>query len=84
MGDAGYTKETTEERLAAAGHADLAAFGRPFITNPDLPERLRKGWPLTPFEDMSLWYTSGAKEGYTDYKPYRLLRNHRSNGGNVD
>ena len=33
-------------------------------------KRLRKGWPLTPFEDMSLWYTSGA-EGYTDYKPYR-------------
>ena len=69
MGNCGYTKEAAEERLAA-GHADLAAFGRPFITNPDLPERLRKGWPLTPFEDMSLWYTSGA-EGYTDYKPYR-------------
>ncbi len=35
MGNCGYTKETAEERLAA-GHADLAAFGRPFITNPDL------------------------------------------------
>ena len=69
MGNCGYTKETAEERIAA-GHADLAAFGRPFITNPDLPERLRNNWPLEPAEDMSLWYTPGAK-GYTDYKPYR-------------
>jgi N-ethylmaleimide reductase len=69
MGNCGYTKETAEERLAA-GHADLAAFGRPFITNPDLPERLKNNWPLHPADDMSLWYTPGA-EGYTDYKPYR-------------
>ena len=69
MGNCGYTMETAEERLAA-GHADLAAFGRPFITNPDLPKRLKNDWPLTPFEDMSLWYTPGSK-GYTDYKAYR-------------
>jgi N-ethylmaleimide reductase len=68
MGNCGYTKETAEERLKA-GHADLAAFGHPFITDPDLPERLKHHWPLTPFEDMSLWYTPGTK-GYTDYKPY--------------
>jgi len=72
MGNCGYTRETAEERLAA-GHADLAAFGRPFITNPDLPERLRNSWPLNPADDMSLWYTLGA-EGYTDYEPYRQLR----------
>ena len=72
MGNCGYTRETAEERLAA-GHADLAAFGRPFITNPDLPERLRNNWPLNPADDMSLWYTLGA-EGYTDYEPYRQLR----------
>ncbi|TFG40535.1 MAG: alkene reductase, partial [Syntrophobacterales bacterium] len=54
-------------------HADLAAFGRPFITNPDLPERLRNNWPLNPADDMSLWYTPGA-EGYTDYEPYRQLQ----------
>ena len=69
MGNCGYTKETAEERIAA-GHADLAAFGRPFITNPDLPERFKNNWPLAPAEDMSLWYTPGAK-GYTDYEPYR-------------
>jgi N-ethylmaleimide reductase len=69
MGNCGYTKETAEERLVA-GHADLAAFGRPFITNPDLPQRFRNDWPLTPYEDMSLWYTPGPK-GYTDYETYQ-------------
>lgn len=49
--------------------ADLIAIGRPFITNPDLPERFQNHWPLNPAEDMSRWYTPGA-EGYTDYAPY--------------
>ncbi len=69
IGNCGYTKETAEERIAA-GNADMIAFGRPFITNPDLPERFRNNWPLNPAEDMSLWYTPGP-EGYTDYAPYQ-------------
>jgi len=69
MGNCGYSREDAEERLAA-GHADLAAFGRPYISNPDLPERLKHDWPLAPFDDMSLWYTPGA-EGYTDYDRYQ-------------
>jgi N-ethylmaleimide reductase len=68
VGNCGYTKASAEERIAA-GHADLAAFGRPYITNPDLVERLKNNWPLTPADDMTFWYTSGA-EGYTDYKPF--------------
>jgi len=64
IGNCGNTKQTAEERLAA-GRADLAAFGRPFITNPD-----RNNWRLNPADDMSLWYTPGA-EGYTNYQPYR-------------
>ena len=49
----------------------LAQLGcRPFITNPDLPERLKNDWPLEPAEDMSLWYTPGP-EGYSDYKPFK-------------
>jgi len=48
---------------------DIAAFGRPFITNPDRVTRLPNNHPLTPFEDMSKWYTSGP-EGYIDYQPY--------------
>ena len=66
MGNCGYTKEMAEERLEQ-GTADLACFGRPFITNPDLPERFKNSWPLNPFEDMSFWYTPGEK-GYTDYE----------------
>ncbi len=68
IGNCGYTKEAAEERIAE-GNADLIAFGRPFITNPDLPERFRNNWPLNPSEDMSLWYSPGS-EGYTDYEPY--------------
>ena len=68
IGNCGYTKETAEERIAE-GNADIIAIGRPFITNPDLPERYRNNWPLNPAEDMSLWYTPGP-EGYTDYAPY--------------
>ncbi|MCP3950872.1 MAG: alkene reductase [Desulfobacterales bacterium] len=71
MGNCGYTQETAQERIAS-GDADLAAFGRPYITNPDLPERFKNGWPLNPAEDMSHWYTPGA-EGYTDYEPYGQL-----------
>lgn len=69
MGNCGYTAEMADERLNA-GVADLAAFGRPYITNPDLPERLKNGYPLEPAEDMSLWYGGGA-EGYTDYPPHK-------------
>ena len=69
MGNCGYTKEAAEERLNA-GHADLAAFGRPFISNPDLPERFKNDWPLEPAEDMTFWYTPGA-QGYTDYATYQ-------------
>nr|WP_321399095.1 alkene reductase [uncultured Desulfobacter sp.] len=69
MGNCGYTKESAQDRIVN-GDADLAAFGRPYITNPDLPERLKNDWPLTPSEDMSLWYTPGPK-GYTDYQAYQ-------------
>ena len=69
LGNCGYTPEDAAERIAA-GDADFIAFGRPYITNPDLPERFRNGWPLNPSDDMSLWYTPGP-EGYTDYGPYK-------------
>jgi N-ethylmaleimide reductase len=68
IGNCGYTLEDANTRLSA-GQVDIAAFGRPFISNPDLPERLQNDWPLAPCDDMSLWYTPGA-DGYTDYPPY--------------
>ena len=68
VANCGYTQESAEQTIAEGG-ADIIAFGRPFLTNPDLPERFKNDWPLTPFEDMSTWYTSGA-EGYTDYPSF--------------
>jgi N-ethylmaleimide reductase len=55
------------ETMLSEHKADLIAFGRPFITNPDLVERLRRGIKLAPFDDKTHWYGGGA-EGYTDYK----------------
>ncbi|HEX4740382.1 MAG TPA: alkene reductase [Caulobacteraceae bacterium] len=52
-------------RLVAEGLADLAAFGRPFIANPDLVERLQTGAPLAEV-DWDTVYASGP-EGYSDY-----------------
>ncbi|MEY2619867.1 MAG: hypothetical protein RL522_2869 [Pseudomonadota bacterium] len=50
---------------ALSGGADLVAFGRRFIANPDLVERLRQGAPLNP-PDVTTFYGGGEK-GYTDY-----------------
>ncbi|KQN19635.1 alkene reductase, partial [Sphingomonas sp. Leaf33] len=60
----GYDKALAESELAA-GKADLFAFGRPFIANPDLVERLKIDAPLNPLDADTL-YGGGAK-GYTDY-----------------
>jgi len=60
----GYDRERAEAALAAK-QGDLVAFGRPFLANPDLVERLRRGASLNP-PDMATFYTPGPK-GYTDY-----------------
>lgn len=66
MANNGYTLEMANEHLDA-GTADLIAFGRPFIGNPDLVERLRTGAELVNFNPATL-YGQGA-EGYIDYPP---------------
>ncbi|MEC4852655.1 MAG: alkene reductase, partial [Jaaginema sp. PMC 1079.18] len=68
MGNCGYDKNQAETAIQD-GDADLIAFGRPHITNPDLSQRFARDWPLAPYDDMTYWYTSGAK-GYTDYPTY--------------
>ncbi len=60
----GYDRETGNEELQR-GIADLVAFGRPFLANPDLPERFEKKAPLNE-PDPSTFYGGGEK-GYTDY-----------------
>lgn len=63
-----YAGKYTVERANAAlreGWADLIAFGRPFVANPDLPERLRKGAALNPHDRDTLF--GGGAPGLTDY-----------------
>ncbi|QAZ39435.1 alkene reductase [Methylibium sp. Pch-M] len=60
----GYDRDMAIEAVAA-GRADVVAFGRPFISNPDLVQRLRVGAPFAALDRDTL-YGGGAK-GYTDY-----------------
>jgi N-ethylmaleimide reductase len=63
-----YAGKYTAERATAAlenGWADLIAFGRPFIANPDLPYRLQHGLPLNEPDKTSFF--GGNAKGYTDY-----------------
>ena len=70
VGAGRYTAERATEALAA-GWLDAVAFGRAFIANPNLPERLRRGAALnTP--DADTFYGGGAA-GYTDYPPLNAL-----------
>jgi N-ethylmaleimide reductase len=61
----GYTEERAEAELQR-GVANLIAFGRPFISNPDLVERFVRGFPLSTELDATTFYSPGEK-GYTDY-----------------
>jgi N-ethylmaleimide reductase len=67
----GFTGETAEAAIAA-GHADAIAFGRIFISNPDLPRRLKHGYPLTPYNRATFY--GGEEIGYTDYSAYDELQ----------
>jgi N-ethylmaleimide reductase len=62
---AGGFTPASAEAIVTFGDADLVAFGRHFISNPDLPERIRQGLPLTRY-DRSTFYGGDAR-GYTDY-----------------
>jgi N-ethylmaleimide reductase len=62
---AGGFDAVSAEAALAEGRADLVAFGRPFLANPDLVARMRAGAALNA-PDMSTFYTPGPK-GYTDY-----------------
>jgi 2,4-dienoyl-CoA reductase-like NADH-dependent reductase (Old Yellow Enzyme family) len=55
-------------QAVASGAADLVAFGKPFIGNPDLVRRLREGLPLAPLNPKTLY--GGGTAGYTDYPAY--------------
>ncbi|MEX6686438.1 alkene reductase [Danxiaibacter flavus] len=63
-----YTKQRAEEAIAN-GWADLIAFGRPFIANPDLPYRLLNNLPLNSPDGKKFF--GGSDIGYTDYPFYK-------------
>jgi N-ethylmaleimide reductase len=64
----GYDRDRAEADLTGGG-ADLIAFGRPFIANPDLVARMKNVVPLAE-ADQTTFYTPGP-DGYTDYPVFR-------------
>lgn len=60
----GHTLESAT-RMLDAGQSDLIAFGKPFISNPDLVHRMRTGAALTPPDEDTFYH--GGEKGYTDY-----------------
>ncbi|MCA8091046.1 alkene reductase [Burkholderia anthina] len=66
---AGGFDEHSAKASVDAAEADMIAFGRHFVANPDLPKRLRQDLPLNRY-DRSTFY-GGSEVGYTDYPFYR-------------
>ncbi len=62
-----YTPEKALKVLTK-GNGDIFGFGRPFIANPDLPERIKHQWPLSAVDPTSMY--GGTDKGYTDYPVY--------------
>ncbi|MGC8120687.1 alkene reductase [Marinobacter sp. VGCF2001] len=62
-----YTPEKALKMLAA-GYGDLFAFGKPFIANPDLPDRIRRGLPWNEVDPATMY--GGSAKGYIDYPTY--------------
>ena len=69
----GFTSRESAQAALDTGLTDLIAFGRPYIANPDLAQRLRNGWPLAE-ADPSSFYTRRGEVGYTDFPAYSVQR----------
>jgi N-ethylmaleimide reductase len=69
IGNGGITPDAAQQ-LVRDGILDMVAFGRQFIANPDLPERIRLGGPFNEVRSAG-WY-GGEEEGYTDYPKFQL------------
>jgi N-ethylmaleimide reductase len=69
---AGGFEPDSAEAIIERGDADFVAFGRHFIANPDLPQRIQKVLPLTPY-DRTTFYGGDAR-GYTDYPDFQEQR----------
>lgn len=75
IGNVGYTRDTAEGAIGT-GAADMIAFGRPFISNPDLPQRFENDWPLAADAGHEAYWTypnfpdGDPSVGYTDFPVY--------------
>jgi N-ethylmaleimide reductase len=67
----GFTGDSANAAIAS-GLADAIAFGRIFISNPDLPRRLEHGFPITPYNRATFY--GGEEAGYTDYPVHDELQ----------
>jgi 2,4-dienoyl-CoA reductase-like NADH-dependent reductase (Old Yellow Enzyme family) len=67
IGNVGYTRDTAEG-VIRSGAAEFIAFGRPYISNPDLVQRFTNDWPLAP-ENPAIWFTHD-EVGYADFPNY--------------
>ena len=68
-----HTPETALDFISK-GWADLVSFGKLYISNPDLADRVKNGWELNTKWDASTFYVGGSK-GYTDYPTYNAKVN---------
>jgi N-ethylmaleimide reductase len=68
IANSGYDRALATDAIAT-GHASMVAFGKAFIGNPDLVDRLRLDRPLT--EALAETYYGGGAKGYTDYSRYQ-------------
>ena len=66
---AGHYDRAKADWVLEHGYADLVAFGRPFVANPDLPHRLAEALPLAELNSATLF--GGGERGYTDYEKAR-------------
>jgi N-ethylmaleimide reductase len=69
IANTGLTKDTAEG-VIRSGAADMASFGRPYLSNPDLVQRFMNDWPLAPDAEFSVWYSPSGAKGYTDFPRY--------------
>ena len=74
VGAGGFTQSLAQSELEK-GDLDLIAFGMPYISNPDLVERMQQGWPLADSDRATYYGVTGAlSQGYTDYPTYQVAQ----------
>lgn len=66
-----FNRENAVSKLKS-GEADAIVFGRHFIANPDLVERLRNGWSLNPYDRSTFYGANPPEKGYNDYEFYKV------------